>query len=288
MLRRKFIPNTSGAFESLEADTYHAAPGLSKSMLNVFRECPAKYRAQLDGKIARKETKAMQYGTILHAAILECLFDYHVRPNELNGKDWHGARTDCKAWIEAHSDMPVLTEDQDAEIRLVARTVQKHPLAWPLLKGSRREVSLFANYGGRLMKGRADAINFNSGLILDIKKVADASTHALSRAVFSFGHHIQAALYWKLCALLGIRCDGFYFIAIELGATVGDQPLLNVRRLSDDAMEAGNVELEKLLADLAECEQSNVWPDYSGKVVEELRLPAYANPDPELQGAEIL
>ena len=283
-LKRKFTPNTAGAFESLPFDEYRAAPGLSKSMLNVFRECPAKYKAQLDGKITAKATRAMEYGTILHAAILEGLFDYHVRPEILNDKPWHGARTDCKEWLAARSDMPVLSADQDDEIRLVARHVRKHPLAWPLLKGSRREVSLFGEYGGRLVKGRVDALN-PSGWICDIKKVADASTHALSRAVFNFGHHIQAALYWKLCALNGIKCDGFYFIAIELGATTGDQPLLNVRRLSSEAMEAGNFELEKMLVELRECEQSGIWPDYSGRELGEVSVPGYALPEMELEGA---
>lgn len=287
MIRRKFTPNTPGAYESLESDVYRSAPGLSKSALSVFRECPAKFRAMMDGKLHRKETKAMQYGTILHAAILENLFDYHIRPDELNGKPWHGARNDCKEWLETHADMPVLSAEQDAEIRLVARTVRKHPLAWPLLKGSKREVSLFAEYGGRLMKGRADALNPN-GWICDIKKVADASTHALSRAVFDYGHHIQAGLYWKLCALLGIRCDAFYFIAIELGSTVGDQPLLNVRRLSDAAMEAGLREVERMLVELEECERTGIWPDYSGREVGELSIPEWALPEPELEGAELI
>lgn len=285
MIRRKFTPNTQGAFESLEADIYHAAPGLSKSALSIFRECPAKFRAVMDGKITRKATKAMEYGTILHAAILENLFDYHIRPDELNGKAWHGARTDCKEWIEAHQDMPVLSADQDAEIRLVARTVRKHPLAWPLLKGSKREVSLFAEYGGRLMKGRADALN-PSGWICDIKKVADASTFALGRTIDAMGHHIQAALYWKLCALLGIKCDSFYFIAIELGSTVGDQPLLNVKKLNDASMQAGLNELERMLVELKECEDTDTWPDYSGREVSEISIPSYAMPEPELEGAE--
>jgi exodeoxyribonuclease VIII len=285
MLKRKWTPNTVGAFESLEADTYHAAPGLSKSMINVFRECPAKYKATLDGKIERRETKAMQYGTLLHAAILENLFDYHVRPAEVNGKEWHSSRNDCKEWTAAHQDLPIVSADQDDEIRMVARTVRKHPLAWQLIKNSRREVSLFAEYGGRLMKGRVDALN-PDGWICDIKKVADASTRELERSVVKYGHHLQAGLYWKLCQILGIRCDAFYFIAIELGATVGDTPLLNVRKLSPIAMEAGLRDVEKSIVEIAECEASGVWPDYSGVEVGEISIPEWAMPEPDLEGYE--
>lgn len=284
-MKRKFTPGTPGAFESVTADVYRAAPGLSKSQLALFRECPAKFKAAMDGKIQPRSTDAMSYGTILHAAILENDFDYYVRPEtRSDGGKWTRASKECQEWHSLHSDREVLSPADDAEVRLVARTVRKHPLAWPLLKGSRREVSLFAEYGGRLMKGRADAVN--DGWICDVKKVADASNHALSRAIFQYGHHIQAALYWKLAVLNGIACDGFYFIAIELGDTTGDQCLLNVRKLSHAAMELGLVELDKMLSELSVCEKFGVWPDYSGVSVEEIDLPSYAYGDVELVGAD--
>jgi len=287
MIKRRFIPKTEGVFEWLPFEDYANAPGLNKSVLNLLRECPAKFKQYRDGKIAPRQTKAMLYGSLLHAAILEQLFDYHVQPEtKSDGKPWNYNATECKEWRALRFDLPIVTQEEDEEIRMVARHVRNHPLAWPLLKGSRRELSVFAEYGGHFMKGRPDAFNPETGVLCDVKKVADASTRALSNAIYAFGHHIQMALYHKLLAICGYNVTTTYFIAIELGATKGDPPLLNVRQLDPAAMEVGLRELESMLIKLDCCTKANFWPDYSGGAIELIDLPRFVYSEQDLTGVE--
>jgi hypothetical protein len=133
---------------------------------------------------------------------------------------------------------------------------------------------------GLAIKGRADWLGKTH--IVDIKTTADASNRGLSNSINSFRYHVQAAMYLTLAQQNGLDVESFYFVAIERG----EFPLINVRKLSPEAVERGQQILDKQLLDLSNCIKTDTWPDYSGDTATagEIDLPPYAYTD--LTGAE--
>jgi exodeoxyribonuclease VIII len=256
----------------LPATDYRAAEGISKSELDDFAICPAFYNAKKRGLIERESTPAMQFGTLLHGLVLDGVADYHIKPDGMTF-----ASKDGKAWRDQHQDKAIISQSEANELHHAAGAILKHRHAAPLFGIGDAEASLFGIHreSGLLIKGRADWLGSNH--IVDIKTTADASNRGLSKSILSFRYHVQAAMYLELAKQNGREVDGFYFIAIERG----EFPLINVRKLSQEAIELGKIVLDKQLRDLAECINSDTWPDYSGKTdkASEIDLPPFAYTD---------
>ncbi len=179
---------------SIEAERYHAAAGVSKSMLDVLSEkTPAHLIAYMNGE-GREETDAMRFGSILHRALLEpdsYADAFHVRPDEIKSF----STKDGKAWREAHADKPILYGDQVKQIESMVSAVHTHPFAKRLLIGARQEQSLFVeDSNGTLRKSRLDALT-TGNVIPDIKTVESAALDQFERSVSRYRYHVQAAYY---------------------------------------------------------------------------------------------
>ena len=244
----------------MTAAEYFAAPGVSKSALDDFARCPAYFKARQDGLIQRTSTPAMEFGTLLHNLVLLGRADYHTKPDGMTFASKEG-----KAWKAEHSDLPIVSAETAAELQGMASAILRHPHAAPLFGKGRAEVALFGTHKetGLPIKGRADWIGALPGgkhRIVDIKTTADASNAGFARSIANYRYHVQAAMYCELANQNGLQVDDFYFIAIEKG----DVPLINVRVLSQAAIELGKITLDAQLRDLKACSESDFWPDYSG------------------------
>lgn len=268
---------------SLSAPAYRASVGVSKSDLDDFEVCPAYFKAKRDGLVPREETPAMQYGTILHAMVLGGDAQYFVKPEGMTF-----ASKDGKAWREAHQGAPIITQDQDDELNRTIEAIRKHRHASEILADGQPEVSLYGQHkkSGLAIKGRPDFIGARH--IADVKTTLDASNRGLAKSIASFRYHVQAAMYLLLAEQNGLDIPDFYFIAIEKGPV----PLINVRLLALTAIEQGRSVLDRQLCELAECESTGIWPDYSGNTPKPqlIDLPqwCYTNTDGmDLIGAEM-
>jgi len=96
----------------------------------------------------------MFLGSALHARLLDREQIYHVAPDDVDLRTKKG-----KQWAAEHSDLPILTKDKHEWVVAASNATRNHGLAWSVMCGGRREVSLFAKYRGRLMKGRPDVFN---------------------------------------------------------------------------------------------------------------------------------
>jgi len=262
---------------NLPADIYRAADGISKSDLSVFAECPAKYRAVRLGLIKREPSPAMQFGTLLHAAVLGGEVEYAVKPDGMSF-----ASKDGKAWREEQSGKMIVSQAEADEIRRTSSAILAHRHTDKLFNDGQAEVSMFGSdkATGVLIKGRADWLAKN--YIADIKTIRSADNRECSRAIFKYKYHWQAFYYRELARQNGYDIANFYFVFVERGQF----PLINVRTISPAAMELAAIEVGKLLADLKKCCDAGIWHDYSGDGDEpgEIDLPQYAYTD--LTGAE--
>lgn len=240
---------------NLSARDYRKVEGVSKSSLDIFAECPAKYRAVQLGLIPNEQTAAMQFGTLLHSLVLDGRADFYTKPDGMTF-----ASKDGKQWRDEHNDKPIISQSEANELHAISAAVIKHQHAAKILAGGQAEVSMFGTdkETGLTIKGRADLLTQSH--IADIKTIRSATNRSCSRAIAEFNYHWQAAMYLEIARQNGIETEAFYFVFIEKGAF----PLINVRRLSYEAIELGQIEYRKQLRDLKTAMDSGVWLDYSG------------------------
>lgn len=278
----KFARDTVGAFAALDFETYKAAPGMNKSGLDVLRENPRRYHLQQTGQIVREATAAMQMGTLLHDLVLFGNADVHIQPETYGPeeKPWNGNAKECRAWKAAHAHKPILTEREHQQLRGYADCVLEHPQAARLLRHGESELSVFARAEGTgyLLKGRLDHYNEDEAgaYFLDIKTTLDASTAALSREIYQRRYHVQFALYRMILRALGVEDLRVFIVAVEKG----DLPRCNVKQVSPEAMDHGEVALEADLALYRSCRMANWWPDFADEerdsdTIQTINLPDY-------------
>ena len=257
---------------TISAEQYHAASGVSKSMLDWIAapECtPAHYRARFITKeIPDSQTDAMRLGSIMHRVCLE--------PDSLDGAFWEKpdgmsfATKEGKAWRAEHSDRPVIAADDVKAVKGMRDAVWRHPVARKLLAGAETERSLFAtDKEGTLRKGRLDAL-IAGNVVPDLKTCLSTEHSKLERVILDLRYHVQIAYYADLCGLLGIPKEAGVLIFVE------KTPPYDVvcAKLDDQVFEMGRREYKANLATLRHCLETDTWPGRSD-TLEEISLPAW-------------
>lgn len=277
-----FLPNTEGIFHGLDAEEYHASPGVSQSTLKAFMEAgtPLHFKA-LPRKVA---TEDMEFGTLVHSAVLEPdKFDklYYVRPDtypaEVKGvtvqKKWTGAANWCKEWLAKHDDRIVITQGELDGVKTIQDKLLNHPFFGEALKAGSKEVSHFKRdeETGLLLKARSDLMvldtSIDANIILDLKKVRSgyASKDEFSRQGLDLGYHLQDASYLSVTG-----AKRFIFVCFD-----GDAPYdVALNELRTDFRALGFKEWRHQLKRFAECIKKNEWPGY-GMEINEIEMPAW-------------
>lgn len=291
-----FEPDKVGAFLNVPSEVYHSAPGDSNSSLKAIGVSPLDYKRYKTGQVKREETEYMEYGQLFHSAVLEnrdlselC----YVQP-ELYAegtKPWHNGAKECRQWREMHADKPILSAYDFEQLKKEVTYVKNHR-DFGLLLGAYTEVSCFARdpETGYLLKGRLDALKYfpvpgvrDRWLIGDVKTCQDASTAGFSREILKRKYHVQAAMYRRIVRRL-TKCDDvlFVFFAVEKGPCMK----MNVRFLSQQAMDVGDKVLDKYMATLRACRITDTWPEWADQedAIGYIDLPDFCYENEELTG----
>ena len=253
---------------SIAAERYHAANGVSKTMLDYLaNQTPAHLQAYLMG-LAKEETPAMRFGTIVHRALLEpdtYREGFHVKPE--------GMKLTTKAgiqWQEEHRELPIITQPESDTIDAMVSSVHCHPFAKRLLSGCQPEQSIFVEDGhGTLRKCRLDALT-KGNVIPDIKTAESAAIDSFEKSVSRYRYHVQAAFYLDNCNLAGIQKDLFFFIVVEKTAPY----LVRCLQLNGDVIQFGKSLYQRDIQIYRNCLESGRWPGW-GDGYDEVALPPW-------------
>jgi hypothetical protein len=253
---------------SIAAERYHAANGVSKTMLDYLgNQTPAHLKAYLMG-LAKEETPAMRFGTIMHRALLEpdtYRAGFHVKPEGMKFSTKTGME-----WSELHRDLPVVTQDESDQIDAMVSSVHCHPFAKRLLAGGQKEQSIFVeDPHGTLRKSRLDWLT-RGNTIPDLKTVESAALDSFERNVSRYRYHVQAAYYLDNCALAGIQKEAFFFVVVEKVPPY----LVRCLQMNDDVIGYGRSLYQRDLQIYRNCLESGQWPGW-GDYYEEVALPPW-------------
>jgi hypothetical protein len=254
-----------GIYDGIPLPVYRAARGVSNSDLRLFSRTPAHYAASLSDP--GDETK--HDGALLHLAILAPAkfgdgVSHHVQPEDI-----HFSNEDGKAWRDAHTNLPILSEIEHAQLAGARAAVFANPTARALLtaKGA-GEVSVFGCHPrtGLTLRMRADRLTEDADgrpWIVGIKSCSDARKFA--GAARELRYDVQSVFSTDVLALAGLPGAAFVFIAVEIEPTHGVHGVRLVM-LDEGTQENARALYESELDRFIECERTGRWPAYPAEI----------------------
>lgn len=238
-----------------DRNEYRAFPALNQSAAKKLLVSPAHYQAYVNAP--QEETKALRFGTFVHAAILEphTLDDLYATAPDVDKRTKEGKA----AWAEfatANEGKTILDAEESALGHLVAShakmALKHHKVAFGLT-----EAMYHVDYNGVPLKAALDGVC--GDYIWDIKTTDDASPAGMLKSIRNYRYNLQAYWYRLVYELAtGHRPLGFRFLFVEK-----EPPFATaVCEVGPELMSWAVADFEKALTLYRECTASGVWPAY--------------------------
>ncbi len=235
-------------------------------------------------KIKSGDTASKRLGRIVHTAVLEpeSFKDNHVIVPKFEGKGSRAAKAEFMGGLP--HDAIVINETEVDKILYMIDSVQNHPSASKVLKGSVFEVNGYVWDERHELWWLIKPDALRTTVISDLKTSQSADPHDFSRDIFNYGYYIQAPIYMDQGSrLLKEKVTQFPFVVIENQAPyvcevykVADHLVETGRQLVDMAVNSYKFhmrEYEKSLNDGTRY----FWPGYTGAGgITEISIPTWA------------
>lgn len=226
--------NLGRAYYSRSASPTNLNAPVSKSLLWEFNQSPYKWRHST----GRESTKAMDLGTLIHAAILEPNIPIDqvaaVSPfSDFRTKAAQEWRDDARAMGK------MIVTDADIRAASGCESVFSEDYAQRFAGDYKSEVAVFATIGATEIKGMIDIVPDNLDLLVDLKTTAKiGNLRNITSTIIDRGYHWQAGLYLDLWnAASGEKRTRFVICFIEVDAPHETAWV----ELSKDLIDAGRV-----------------------------------------------
>lgn len=241
-----------------------SASGLAK----IIRTTPAHYLEYITGK--REATPAQEFGTAVHAAILEPdLFSkaYVQKPEGLSLATKEG-----KEWKLSVGGKKILSFEDFRAVQFMSANVLEHPVIGDLIEKGIKEKSFFWTdpETGLLCKCRPDC--FIGDKVIDIKTAEDASPRGFQSSIQKWGYATQSVHYLEgMSHITGKRLTDFIHVVVEKSA-----PFAVACYVLDDAsLERAAIDVRRGLALIKDCRDKKQWPAYQAEI-QTTNLPHWA------------
>lgn len=245
---------------------YHADPAVSASHLHAVAQSPQSYWARYlnPDRPAAEPTAAMQFGSLVHCAVLEpdeLLQRYGVAPDRRTkaGKD--------RAEQMSQQGIQPTSATELATAQCIADAVRSHPVAATLLASGQAEQSFWWDDMPTGLRCKCRPDWYYGTTVVDLKTTTDASPAGFARSVAAYRYHVQAAHY--LSGLFG--AERFVFIAVEKTYPYA----VGVYELDEAAMDEGHKLRNRDMRRIQSCYISTRWPGYTDDGITALSLPRW-------------
>ncbi len=266
-----------GAFDGMPNEKYHAAPGVSKSHLDVIAgRSPRHYWQRYINPEREPEepTPALLIGTAVHSAILEPddFLSRYVESPRFDRRT-NAGRAAAAEFEADNAGKQVLGADTMALCIAMRDAVHSHPVAAPLLRNGVAERSFVAPDPdtGEIIKCRTDWYAPDRGFILDLKTCEDASPVAFGKSCANYRYTLQPAWYQDVIeAATGEAPPYWAFLAIEKSPPYAIGIYTPTAPQVAHGREVARRDFERIVKH----RRANWWPDY-GEIVLPLDLPPW-------------
>jgi len=234
---------------------YRAFPALNQSAAKHLLVSAAHYQAYINAP--QEETKALRFGTYVHAAVLEpdTLGDLYATAPECDRRTKEGKEI-WAAFSTANKGKTILDAEESATGHLVASSA-RHALKVHGVTFDETEVMYHVDYNGIPLKAAIDGVA--GDYLWDIKTTEDASAAGMLKAIRNpqYKYNLQAYWYRIVYELAtGKRPLGFRFLFVEK-----EPPFATaVCEIGPELMSWAVADFEKAVNLYRECSASGVWP----------------------------
>ena len=237
-------------------EEYMALDAVNWSTLKAMDESPAHYLAAV--KEGRPDTDALKFGRLVDVLIFTpeaFASSFIVSPYDKFQSN------ESKAWrstMEA-SGLEVVKADTVADAQRMADAVHAHPIARRYLRAGEFQTPMVWTDPdtGLRCKGRTDLLSKGRRFLIDGKSAKTIDKRRYLSQAGSLRYHCQLAHYRNGCRLaLGFEPEFIGHIVYEKGAPYD----VGVFEFAPAVIDAGEVIVKELLARVAECRESGVWP----------------------------
>jgi len=264
--------------ENMDEQEYRKADGLNVSKYRMFwEEDGEKICHEMNQDVA--VTEAMEFGTLVHCAILE--------PKKLSSiyVVWEGNKVkEKKRWAEfkeENKDKIITTQERLEGLVSIGKRIKQNKEAVRLLNGCASEVSMFFEMdNGAKCKARLDVVQSDQHIIADIKTTAKIDARSFASAVDHTGLMIQAGHYaeaYRQCYGIDHNPE-FWFICIENTAPYR----IACRPLTDEYLEYGRQKNIETVAKIKIGEVTGSWSTLADEEgIQEIGLPEWRKSEEE-------
>lgn len=246
---------------------YQAIEAINFSTLKSMRESPLHY--SYVASTTRKETPSLHIGHATHCAVLEpdrFSIEYAPQPDFGDGRTTKAKEAKAK-WAEENAGKEPIPHSEHCRLIEMYRAVSAHPDARDLLSRGKAECTIqWADpYTKLACKGRLDWLR--EDCIVGLKTTKSNNFRSFQRSVEDYGYLLQWAWYQFGAALdpsLKLRRATMFEICVESTAPHDVVVYRVPQELIDDAVE----ENRELLARVAECKKTGIWPGRAPGIVE--------------------
>ena len=234
---------------------YRAFPALNQSAAKKLLVSPAHYQAYIN--TPQEETKALRFGTFVHAAILEphTLNDLYATAPDVDKRTKDGKAAFAE-FATLNAGKTILDAEESALGHLVAShakmALKRHKVAFGLT-----EAMYHVDYNGIPLKAAIDGVS--GDYLWDIKTTDDASAAGMLKSIRNYRYNLQAYWYRLVYELAtGHRPLGFRFLFVEK-----EPPFATaVCEVGPELMSWAIADFEKALTLYRDCTASGIWPAY--------------------------
>ncbi len=208
---------------------------VTNSMLTKLNKGPGHLQHYLNGGV--EDSPALNFGKAFHLYILERdKYDTDVAVffgKTRRGKEW-------ESFAESNVGKTIISYKEALKIEQMGKSLfSKKAIRESLTdSGNTYESVAIGNINNTPCKGKADIVNKNKGMIIDLKTTQSVNPADFRRSCYKYGYHRQAYFYKEL-----FQAKEFLFICIEKEPPYA----VGIFHTSDAFIEQGHDEVSNLL-----------------------------------------
>jgi hypothetical protein len=260
------------------------------STLKHIRTSPKHYRHALTHP--RPDTPALLLGRLTHCMVYEAdqvdsryliapRFHGGMKDDNARAAGYDGGKEAKREWEQRAvlSGADIVSGDLYSLASAMRDALLADPIAGPMVRGgySEQRITWTDARTGIECRGRVDHVN---GIVSDLKTTRSIAPRLFGSDAARYSYHAQLAWYADGLASCGIVTGGPPAIVAVENEPPHD---VAVYGIDDDTLAAGRAEYRKALDLLAWCRAHDEWPGVAGGSALELRLPAWAAPEPQAE-----
>lgn len=262
-----------GIYYGLDFQQYRELPYLNSSAIKWGLVSMKHLRCAVDGRLAQSDTEAKKLGRAVHARLLDpdlyaseflvaqpCCAkvasgsrsgqECGAKSRAVHNGEWYCGR---HAPADAIEPTEYISPDEAERIEEMASSLAEAGLVFA---GGKSEVTVVADIQGVRMKARIDYLS--SDRIRELKKSAAGAITLddCEKSIWTYGWHIQAALYQRMVAAVTGAVLPFEWTFIEDGPPYDYQ----VVSADQETLDLANYQITLCLHDWTKAQSSGVYP----------------------------